>query len=86
LRRAPRPRFFGVREGRGLFEGFSRRADRLGEPVLIELGRLCFTSAPDVFGGDGDRLEARFRKGERRVGVCRVLRPICCRVWQGAGA
>jgi hypothetical protein len=70
--------FFRVREGRGFFEGFVARADCLGEPVLIEFGRLRLPPAPrDVFGGDGDRLEARFRERESvAVGVRRVLRPI----------
>ena len=35
-----RAAFFGVREGLGLFEGFLAGANRLGEAVLIELGRL----------------------------------------------
>jgi len=54
--------FLWVREGRGLLECFLARADRLGKPVLIEFGRLRLPPARrDVFGDDGDRLEARFR-------------------------
>ena len=59
--------FLWVRNGLGLLERFVARADGLGEPVLIEFGRLRLPPARgDVFGGDGDGLEARFREGERR--------------------
>jgi hypothetical protein len=58
--------FLRIREGFGFLEGFVADADRLGEPVLIEFGRLWFPPADggDVFGGDGNRLEAGFRDGE----------------------
>ena len=54
--------FFRVREGRGFFEGFLARADRLGEPVLIEFGRLRLPPARrDLFGGNGNhRVSAPF--------------------------
>jgi hypothetical protein len=69
-----RPRFFRVREGLGLHERFVARADCLGEPVLIEFGRLRLPLARrDVFGDDGDGLEAGFRDGERRGGRARGL-------------
>ena len=68
--------FFRVREGRGFFECFLARADRLGEPVLIEFGRLRFPPARrDLFGGDDDRLEARFCEGERRGRRAQGLEP-----------
>jgi hypothetical protein len=45
------------------------RADYLGEPVLIEFGRLRLPPARrDVFGGDGDGLEAGFGDSKRRGG------------------
>jgi hypothetical protein len=73
--------FFGVRNGLGLFERFLARADGLGEPVLIELGRLRLPPARrNIFGGDGDGLEGGFREGERRGGRVQGLEPICCRV------
>jgi hypothetical protein len=41
---------------------------------LIEFGRLRLPPARrDVFGGDGDRLEAGFREGERRGGRAQGL-------------
>jgi hypothetical protein len=53
--------------GLGLLEGFVAGADCFGKPVLIEFGRLRLPPARrDVFGGDGDRLEAGFREGEGR--------------------
>ena len=59
--------FLWVRNGLGLLERFVARADGLGEPVLIEFGRLRLPPARrDVFGGDGDGLEAGFCDGERR--------------------
>jgi hypothetical protein len=58
--------FFWVRNGLGLLERLVAGADRPGEPILIEFGRLW-----DVFGGDGDGLEAGFREGERRGGRVR---------------
>jgi len=58
--------FFRVREGCGFFEGFLTGADCLGKPVLIEFGRLRLPPARGCLRGDGDRLEARFREGERR--------------------
>jgi len=55
-------------------EGFVARADCFGEPVLIEFGRLRFPPAGrDFFGGDGDRLETRFREGECRGGRAQGL-------------
>jgi hypothetical protein len=61
--------FLRVREGLGLLERFLARANRRGEPVLFEFGRLRLPPARwDVFGGDGDRLETRFREGEGRGG------------------
>ena len=68
LDRGERPAaFLRVWNGLGFLERFLARADRLGEPVLIEFGRLRLPPARrDVFGGDGDGLEARFRDGERR--------------------
>jgi transposase len=45
------------------------RADYLGEPVLIEIGRLRLPPARrDVFGGDGNGLEAGFGDSKRRGG------------------
>jgi hypothetical protein len=45
------------------------RADYLGEPVLIEFGRLRLPPARrDVFGGDGNGLEAGFGDSQRRGG------------------
>jgi hypothetical protein len=55
-------------------EGIVAGADRLGEPVLIEFGWLGFPPARwDVFGGDGNRLEAGFREGEGRGGGAQDL-------------
>ena len=57
----------GVRNGLGFLEGFFARADRLGEPILIELGRLRLPPARrNVFRRDRDRLDAGFGDGERR--------------------
>jgi hypothetical protein len=48
--------------------------DRLGKPVLIEFGRLRLPPARrDVFGGDGDGVEAGFRDCERRGGRAQGL-------------
>jgi|GEM_PF-5530556 len=59
--------FFRVWNGLGLHERFLARADGLGEPVLIEFRRLRLPPARwDIFGGDGDGLEARVREGEGR--------------------
>jgi hypothetical protein len=69
--------FFGVRNGLGLFERFLARADGLGEPVLIELGRLRL---PPARRNISDGLEGGFREGERRGGRAQGLEPICCRV------
>jgi hypothetical protein len=45
------------------------RADYLGEPVLIEFGRLRLPPARrDVFGGDANGLEAGFGDSKRRGG------------------
>jgi len=53
--------FVRVRDGLGLLERFVAGADRLGEAVLIEFRRLWLPPARgDVFGGDGDGLEAGF--------------------------
>ena len=66
--------FLRIREGFGFLEGFVADADRLGEPVLIEFGRLWFPPAGgDVFGGNGNRLEAGFRDGEGGGGRAQVL-------------
>jgi hypothetical protein len=66
--------FLRVREGLGLLERLVAGADGLGEPVLIEFGRLRFPPAGgDIFRGDGDGLEARFREGERRGGCAQGL-------------
>jgi hypothetical protein len=42
--------FLRIREGFGFLEGFVADADRLGEPVLIEFGRLRLPPARrDIF-------------------------------------
>ena len=61
---------------------FSALADE-GDDAVGELGhrgglRLRLPPARrNIFGGDGNGLEARFREDERAFGVRRVLRPIC---------
>jgi hypothetical protein len=66
--------FLRLRNGLGFLEGLVAGADRPGEPVLIEFRRLRLPpTGGDVFGGDGDRLEAGFREGERRGGCAQGL-------------
>jgi hypothetical protein len=69
--------FFRVREGRGLLECFLPRADRLGEPVLIEFGRLRLPPARRDMSSGATAIALRLASARESVavGVRRVLRP-----------